>query len=151
MIPHVREASRQDVEAWLSLAREVEPLFGPMPDLQRALERGIDRGTAMVSDGDDGVTGGMLLSGENREHRILWLAVRASARGQGHGAALVQAAIARWPDGDIAVTTFVEEQPAGLAARRLYESFGFQLISAAPPAPDGNPRDLYRLRRRRQA
>lgn len=143
----VRAATGQDVDAWLSLADEVEPLFGPMPHLRRAVERGIDRGTALVTGDKASITGGMLLSRDDQKHQILWLAVRTSARGQDRGAALVQAALDHWPDGDIDVTTFVEGQAGGLPARRLYERFGFELIGTAPPAPDGSPRDLYRLHR----
>ena len=42
-------AQREDQPAWLELAREVEPLFGPMvndPGFHRALENNIARGTA---------------------------------------------------------------------------------------------------------
>jgi hypothetical protein len=64
------------------------------------------------------ITGGMLLSRDDEPHRIHWLAVAEVARGRGFGAALVRAAIERWPEGDIDVVTFTAATPGGEAARR---------------------------------
>ncbi len=143
----MRVASGADVASWLGLAAELEPLFGPMADIQRAVERGIDRRTALVTGAAGDITGGILLSRDDQPHRIHWLAVTASARGHGMGLALVRAALGRWPDGDIDVVTFTADTPHGEPARRLYERVGFVRLRAAADAPDGSPRDLYRLQR----
>jgi hypothetical protein len=47
-----------DIPAWLNLAREVEPLFGPMcsdPAFHHALQKNINRGTALCVPEADGV------------------------------------------------------------------------------------------------
>jgi hypothetical protein len=41
------EGTRDDVASWLEIVREVEPLFGPMPDFESTLRRNIGRGTAL--------------------------------------------------------------------------------------------------------
>jgi GNAT superfamily N-acetyltransferase len=88
----------------------------------------------------------MLLSRDDEPHRIHWLAVAEVARGRGLGAALVRAAIERWPEGDIDVVTFTAATPGGKAARRLYERCGMEPAGPAEPAPDGALRDHYLLR-----
>jgi hypothetical protein len=49
---HVALAQPADIPAWLELAAEVEPLFGPMvaePGFHAALERNLARQTALLS------------------------------------------------------------------------------------------------------
>ena len=56
------EGTREDVPSWLEIAREVEPLFGPMPEFEATLLRNIARGTALcVRDASGQVLGGALL------------------------------------------------------------------------------------------
>jgi ribosomal protein S18 acetylase RimI-like enzyme len=143
----VRRATAQDIPAWLALAGEVEPLFGPMPDIEHAIARGVQRGTALVTGPGGAITGGMLLSRDDRPHRIQWLAVASAARGHGLGRALVRAAFARWPEGDVDVITFTDDTPGAEAARRLYARCGMELTGPAGPGPDGALRDRYLLRR----
>ncbi|MGC1289368.1 MAG: hypothetical protein WA895_41145, partial [Streptosporangiaceae bacterium] len=58
----VSEGTEDDVASWLEIAREVEPLFGPMPDFESTLRRNISRGTALcVRDPSGQVLGGMML------------------------------------------------------------------------------------------
>ena len=129
-----RTANLDDVRSWLELVSEVEELFGPMPSFETHLRRAIARGTAIVVPVHDAVAGGALLSSDDRTRRILWLAVRRSQRGRGVGAALVTAALERWPADEIEVVTFPAEVSAGAPARRLYERFGFVCVSTAEPA-----------------
>ena len=143
----VRDSTPTDVPSWLALAAEVEPLFGPMPGIRGVIERGVERGTALVTGAQGAITGGILLSRDDQAHRINWLAVATSARGHGLGAALVSAALDRWRVGDIDVVTFTRDTPGGEPARHLYERFGFVRLGPAPTGSDGRPRDLYRLRR----
>lgn len=148
MKSYPRPATLDDVRSWLRLAAEVEPLFGPMPDIETAIRRGVERGTAVVIGAGTDIEAGMLLSRDGQPHHIHWLAVTADARGQGHGIALVNEAIRRWPTGDIELETFTSDVTEGLPARRLYERLGFVCQGKAQPAPDGAPRDLYVLTQR---
>lgn len=135
------------VDSWLRLAATVEDLFGPMPDLRRHVHKAITRGTAQVVIKDDTVVGGMLLSGPSKPQYIHWLAVHPAFRGQGVGSALLQAALAHWPSGEIAVVTFPASRVGGQAARYLYQRHGFISQGATDPAPDGSPRELFVLTR----
>lgn len=135
------------IDSWIELAETVEHLFGPMPDLKTHIQRGTERGTALVVVKDRSVTGAMLLSGPNKPQYIRWLAVHPDYRGQGVGSALVKSAMAHWPDGDIAVVTFPESCREGQAARRLYQRNGFTWQGPTEPAPDGSPRELFVLSR----
>ena len=137
-----------DVASWLELAREVEPLFGQMPDFEATIRRNITRGTALcVRDAGGRVLGGMLLRAAPRT-QITWLAVRSSARRQGVGHALVAAALCRCPPPcDVLVDTFGADNVEGYPARRLYESFGFVPDEYLPAGPAGGSRQRFRLRR----
>jgi ribosomal protein S18 acetylase RimI-like enzyme len=92
------------------------------------------------------IAGGVLLGGAAPQYWIRWLAVRASSRNQGIGAALVTEALRRFPPPcRVNVDTFRSENIEGRAARRLFERFGFQpreLIEF-----QGAPRQRYVLKR----
>jgi ribosomal protein S18 acetylase RimI-like enzyme len=128
----VVDATIDDIAPWLALAREVEPLFGPMPDLRTTLLRKIDRRAAICVRLGDGhgsgeMAGAALLGGTAPQFWIRWLAVRPSSRNQGIGAALVTEALRRFPPPcRVNVDTFRRENVEGRAARRLYRRFGFQ-------------------------
>jgi GNAT superfamily N-acetyltransferase len=145
----VREGTREDIPSWLEIAREVEPLFGPMPDFEPVLLRNIGRGTALcVGDASGQVLGGMLLGAPPRV-RISWLAVRAPARRRGVGHALVAEAVRRCPPPcEVVAETFGADNTEGHPARRLYESFGFVPAEDLPRGPEGGSRQRFRLRRR---
>ena len=113
----------------MRLVSELQDLIGPMPDFEVHARRGIERGTALVVADGERVLGAALLSRDERPQRIHWLAVRASARGQGVGAALLTAILDRWRTGDVEVVTFTQGTAGGEAARRLYERFGFQRVA----------------------
>jgi ribosomal protein S18 acetylase RimI-like enzyme len=140
---------QDDVASWLEIAREVEPLFGPMPDFESTLRRNISRGTApCVRDPGGQVLGGMLLRAAPHA-QITWLAVRSSARRRGVGHALVAEALRRYPPPcAVLVDTFGEEIIGGYPARRLYESFGFLPGEDLPDGPEGGSRQRFWLRRR---
>jgi ribosomal protein S18 acetylase RimI-like enzyme len=138
-----------DVASWLEIVREVEPLFGPMPDFETTLFRKIDQQAALCvrSDNQHGsvfVLGGILLGGAPPRGQIRWLAVRSSARGIGIGRCLVEEAIKRLAaSNSISLEAFREENIEGRPARRLYERLGFL------PGPlievGGLPRQRYTL------
>jgi ribosomal protein S18 acetylase RimI-like enzyme len=140
----VRGANEEDVEPWLALARDVEPLFGPMPDIAEPIRRGIARGTALVAQDVDGrFAGAALLSRDDQPHVIHWLAVRPGARRQGIGSALVTAILARWDDTPIEVVTFGVEVAGGEAARALYAAHGFEFKEHNEKGPEGGSRERW--------
>ena len=142
-------ATTMDVPSWSEIAREVEPLFGPMPDFEAILIRKIDQGAALCirshTEGDAAcVLGGLLLGGSPPQGWIRWLAVRSGARGTGIGQCLVEAAIERLKGFDrISVDTFRAENIQGRAARRLYERVGF--VAGLLVEVGGVPRQRYVL------
>jgi ribosomal protein S18 acetylase RimI-like enzyme len=143
---HAKLANTADVASWLEIVREVEPLFGPMPDFKTMLLRKIDERAALCVRSRDPVVvlGGILLGGSAPYGWIRWLAVRSSARGIGIGQCLVEGAVKRLPTSNaISVDTFREENMQGRPARRLYERLGFL------PGPlveiEGLPRQRYTL------
>jgi GNAT superfamily N-acetyltransferase len=130
---------------------EVEPLFGDMSDFESTLRRSMLRGSAVAAvSGDDEFLGGMLLGGPTPSDRwIRWLAVRSRRRGRGAGAALVERALAvSLPPCTISLHTFGEDNPGGLAARRLYVRHGFEPRQMVEPGPEGGSRQLFVLERR---
>ena len=147
----IERATPADEQPWLALAAEVEPLFGPLvadPHFQAALRNNIARGTAWCARADaagpGALIGGMFWAPERCE--IAWLAVAASRRRGGAGAALVRQAIAlAKPPATLRVTTFGEDVREGLPARRLYERLGFVAGEMAGTGPEGGSRQVFAL------
>ena len=152
-MPCVVHAQSKDIPAWLDLAAEVEPLFGPMvddPGFLRALHKNVDRGTAFCvreADGPPGVPliGGLLFSLKPPVYSIGWLAVTRLYRRQGIGRKLVEHAfsLAQRP-AEFVVTTFGVDNVEGQPARRFYERMGFHPAEFAPDGPEGGSRQVYR-------
>lgn len=140
---NVRRSTMDDYAGWLELAKEVEPLFGPMseePAFCEGLKQAVTDGKALcIADDKAGcLVGGVIISLEANE--ILWLAVAKSSRGQRAGAALLAEAIACLDCmRPVTVTTFDGTVDAGFPARRLYESFGFHDLASAGKNPAGIP------------
>jgi len=149
---HPAPAVEADIPSWLTLAREVEPLFGPMPMFDVTLRNAIARGAAFcVRDKQGQVLGGVLLGGTAPENWIRWLAVRRPARGQGIGGALLGGVLRLWPPPcTVSLATFGADNPEGRAARRLYERHGFAPREMLPRGPEGGTRQLYVLARSSQ-
>jgi GNAT superfamily N-acetyltransferase len=146
----VRAAAEANLPAWLDLVREVEPLFGPMPEFETTLRRNIARRSAYAALTDDqAFMGGMLLGGPTPADRwIRWLGVRGDCRGRGAGGALVEKALAVFsPPCAISLHTFGEDNAAGLAARRLYVRYGFKPREMVARGPEGGSRQLFVLQR----
>ena len=143
----VRESTMADYDDWLALAREIEPLFGPMVEdasFCEGLERAITERCALcVSEwseeqGRSVFCGGVVVSKEANE--ILWLAVTREGRRHGLGAILLTEAIDCLDrNRPIAVTTFARTIEAGLPARRLYRRRGFRDSAEAGFNPAGIP------------
>lgn len=144
----VVKAHPQDVPAWLVLAAEVEPCFGPLvadAGFRNALRKNIARGTAFCVREQDGppespLMGGLLLSPNAPKYELSWLAVAARWRRQGVGSALMQHALNQiTPPAEVALITFAPQERAGIAARTLYESFGFRAGESGHPTPAASP------------
>ena len=121
-----------DLDLWIDLAREVEPLFGPMADdvgFKGALTQAISSNTAfcIYADSHENITeliGGIIISKESNE--IAWFAVSKPYRGKGYGRKLLEFALSKLnPLKTIFVQTFDDSLPEGKAARSLYMDLGF--------------------------
>jgi GNAT superfamily N-acetyltransferase len=152
-MPRVVLAQPQDIPAWLELAAEVEPLFGPLvhnPPFLHALDKNIERGTAFCvreAGGPPGVPllGGLLFSIKPPVYVIGWLVVTQRYRRCGIGQSLVNHAMSLVvAPAELRVTTFGEDNAAGDPARRFYEHMGFQAAEPAPRGPEGGSRQIYR-------
>ncbi len=127
----VTVSSLEEIEGWLALAREVEPLFGPMIESRGFLP--ILRLAVMAANAfcirapgppEGRLAGGIVISREFNE--ISWMAVSLPYRGRGYGRALLSTAIRHLSASRaITVQTFDKSVPDGRPARRLYKAFGF--------------------------
>jgi GNAT superfamily N-acetyltransferase len=149
----VVRASMGDIPAWVDLAAEVEPLFGPLvghEGFMRALERSIARGSATCVRVDDGppgsaLMGGLLFSSHPPSYQIGWLAVAQVWRRKGVGRLLVDHALRLVaPPAEVSVVTFGQGVPGGAAARAFYADLGFVPCEPAEVGPNGQPRQVYR-------
>ena len=127
-------AQPEDYTPWLSLAGEVEDLFGRMvevPEFQQTLMKNILRGTALCVRQVDGPPGSVLLGGlffspKPPLYKISWLVVSQNCQRQGIGQRLVAAFLERvQPPAELMVTTFSQGVTGGEAARRFYVKLGF--------------------------
>jgi GNAT superfamily N-acetyltransferase/predicted kinase len=149
VILRAEPAAESDIPSWLELVRQVEPLFGPMPDFIEHARRGIRRGSALVvRDPAKTVIGAALLSDQAAGRHIRWLAVRADMRRRGAGTVLLAEILRRWSGpGDIEVVTFGPDVNGGQPARALYQSFGFVPGPKLADDPGGGSRQLFVLER----
>jgi len=135
----VRPARREDFDAWIELARAMEPLFGPMADVeefQTGLRTVIDAGAAFSAGIEESFAGGIVI--DPGANAVVWLAVSATARGLGLGSELMRAGLAALDSlRPVSVQTFAPGVAEGAAARRLYARFGFAGEKPAEPTPTG--------------
>jgi GNAT superfamily N-acetyltransferase len=146
-------AQLEDIPAWLLLAAEVEPLFGPLvddPHFLGALRRNIERGTAFCVREPGGyaeiaLPGGLPFSPNPPIYTIGWLAVAQRCRRQGIGQNLVEyvCGLGETP-AELVVTTFGAGNPAGEPARRFYKRLGFRAAEGMPNGPEGGSRQRFR-------
>ena len=119
---------KHDVVAWLDLAREVEPLFGPMvgqDDFHESLKAAISNKSAYCARDEHGRPLGIVAVSQER-NEITWLAVAKSARGRGIGGQLLAHAVSRLDAArPLRIQTFAASVPEGAAARKLYLAAGF--------------------------
>jgi GNAT superfamily N-acetyltransferase len=141
-----------DFNAWISLAREVEPLFGPMADeldFQKSLRQAISLNTAFCirskpNGNDKSLIGGAVISKESNE--IAWLAISKKYRGKGYGRKLIKFAISKLNQREnLFVQTFDKSVSERESARKLYLDFGFTDIKDGGLTPAGVPTVIMRL------
>lgn len=125
----IRLVTNQDLNAWIELAREVEPLFGEMVDNENFIN-GIkdcisDSSAFCVVNTNNDIEGVIAINKALNE--VSWLAVREKCRGKGYGYQLLEAAIDSLDNKKpIYVQTFSPDVKAGEAARKIYMKFGFK-------------------------
>ena len=149
----VQIAQTGDVNSWLTLAAEVENLFGPMinePRFMGALERNIERGSAFCIREGNGPPGapllaGILFSAKPPAYKVAWLAVAERRRRHGLGSALLAHVMemVRRP-AEVTVTTFSAEVEGGAAARQFYLAAGFEPAEMTLEGPEGGLRQIFR-------
>ena len=141
-----------DFYAWIALAREVEPLFGPMAEevaFHEALTKAIATETAFCirsgpNESEPSLKGGIVVSKEANE--IVWFAVSRQYREMGYGRQLLEFAIGKLnPRKSMFVQTFDESCREGRAARKLYGDFGFEDHKNGGVNPAGLPTVIMRL------
>lgn len=125
----IRLVTNQDLDAWMELAREVEPLFGEMvanEDFISGIKDCISNQSAFcVVNTDNEIEG--IIAINKALNEIAWLAVGEKHRGKGYGYQLLEKAIGSLDKSKpIYVQTFSPGVKAGEAARKIYLKFGFK-------------------------
>lgn len=134
----IRLLTTNDYETWLTLAKEVEPLFGPLVN-SKEFQEGINdciknKNAYCVEDEDHNVVGIIALN--RKENEIAWLAVGEKFRGNKYGDKLLKKAIEELEEkGNIYVQTFSSITKEGKNARKLYEKNGFKDLKNAGKNP----------------
>ena len=148
----IQIAAIDDFANWLALAREVEPLFGPMvddPSFHEFLKKVFREQRAFCIREEDGPPGSPLCGGiaiSRKKNEIGWLAVAEKQRGKGFGRALLEYALDNLNyQEDVWVQTFDETVIGGRPARRLYLHFGFRDHHPLDPTSTGIPRVMMVL------
>jgi GNAT superfamily N-acetyltransferase len=135
----IRLVTESDIDGWLELAREVEPLFGEMAgneDFINGVKGCIGSSSALCAAEGNDIEGVVAFS--RAENEICWLAVRERSRSKGYGRELLQAALSCLDSKrPVAVQTFSAGIEAGEAARKLYTGFGFKDYKDAGANPAG--------------
>lgn len=138
---------RRHLAEWLSLARELEPLFGePMADVkgfrQFAARRIAGREALVALDRVNGDTVMGVIAFSPSKNRISWLGVSARYRRQSVGSELLRAALMLLDrTKEISVVTFRGDGGDARAAKALYKKFGF-LVTDDTVTYHGLPRCL---------
>lgn len=136
----LRFAEEKDIDLWISIAKEVEHLFGPMTEetsFNEALHTCIyEKNAICIEDEENQVAGFVAFSRAKNE--IEWLAVKKDKRGKGYGQKLLERVIEELNHEEcIYVQTFSSETQMGKYARNLYLKNGFIDYSDAGQNPAG--------------
>lgn len=132
----------EDIEDWLELIKEVEPLFGPMigeVGFDEMIKTVIKEKRAYCTRENRGNLCGVIAISLIK-NEIEWFAVADNQQGKGYGKALLSYAMKSLDQNrPIIVQTFDADVPQGIAARKLYEKMGFLEYEKAEKNPAGIP------------
>lgn len=125
----IRFVTNQDLNAWIELAREVEPLFGEMVENENFINEVkdcISNSSALCTVNTNNYIEGIIAINKAL-NEISWLAIREKCRGQGYGYQLLKAALKNLDNRKpIYVQTFSPDEKAGEAARKMYMKLAFK-------------------------
>ena len=139
----VQHADPSHFNALISLAREAEPLFGPMAhesSFHDALKGAISQRLVfcLPQADTDTLKGAIIISPDTNE--IAWFVVTHTCRNQGIGNQLLDFALTRLDQTqEILVQTFAPSVPEGAPARALYLKSGFRDLRDGGLNPAGIP------------
>lgn len=124
----IRLVTNEDLNAWIELAKEVEPIFGEMVNNENfinGIKDCIANSSAFcVVNTNNDIEGIIAINKVLNE--VSWLAVREKCRGKGYGYQLLETTLNSLDNRKpIYVQTFSPNVKAGEAARKLYMKFGF--------------------------
>lgn len=120
-------AKQKDFDGWMKLLELVSESFPGLDieDYKTYLHNSIENQCALICRDQDAIAGAASISQDHKE--IEFLAVHPDHRRKGIGKALIDYILDRLPPGSrITVITYRENDESGKAARKLYESLGFQ-------------------------
>ena len=127
----VRRGNPHDIEEWMKLVEKVSPLFpgletrAAIAEHKNTVLEFMDRGEALCVADDDKIVGVLLYS--QKHNMLCCLAVDPDYRKLGIASALILEALASLDRSrKITVSTYREGDDKGIAARALYEKFGFR-------------------------
>jgi GNAT superfamily N-acetyltransferase len=136
----IRFVIDNDINTWLELSKEVEPLFGDMAgsaDFKNGIVHCISASSALCVENDGREIEG-IIAFDKAANEICWLAVRNKARSKGYGRQLLDAALGHLDRSrPVIVQTFAPDVKEGEAARKLYLRFGFVDFKDAGKNPAG--------------
>lgn len=128
----IRWANENDLPAWYKLATEVSAIFQHPADMGAELETkksgsgAVGRHEMLIA--VDYMSGNNMgyICFSRTDNSITWFAVSEKYRGKGAGHRLLKIALRQLDTNkDVSVNTFVDGYAPGMAARALYEKFGF--------------------------
>ncbi|KJS10201.1 MAG: hypothetical protein VR67_19295 [Peptococcaceae bacterium BRH_c8a] len=123
----VRFVKMDDYNAWLDLAKEVEPIFGKMVDdidFENGIRECIFNSLAFCIESNNKIQG--IIAVNSNTNEIIWLAVREESRGKRYGHQLVARALSFLDNKrPVFVQTFSPNIKDGEMARKMYLKFGF--------------------------
>ena len=120
-------ACNQDINSWLELLELVRNSFPglEMKEYKENLQKSIANKEALIAKKDKQVIGTLAFSSSNGE--LTFLAVHPQYRKMGIARNLIKKMISLFPSGsELSVITYREDDLQGVAARKLYQSMGFE-------------------------
>jgi len=147
----IKEVTEGDIDLWLKLAAEVEPIFqGEMVNNQEFHDymhsKIRQKGAFLALDRKNNNELMGIIGFSRNYNRITWFGVFEKYRNKGAGAKLLQCALNQLDrTKDITVTTYREGYKPGEPARRLYHKLGFVDFDNTVFDHLGNPRCLMKI------